>query len=281
MAEPGSLEGMATKSGNESPTNKLVSSDTMKFLNSQVNQAKLLAKSLMGQINESNDDPDVVLAFKKLDTYKEQINALFKTAQAWTQNMNKTWHSQSNFMEQLNISHSVIKQFNVQKNNSNNDNNNNNDNSGVSLDNSNKFIGVVKGISKSLKIEKNEAQQRYKRAQSLLVIPLNKILKGEIQHAIEMRKKYIKCKRMYDDNCTSIMNIKQKIKDIENPTQNEQKVTSVFDKFRVGVQKMVQTKKTKNELENELTLVRLELPRNRNGFEQAKTQLLVCLYIII
>lgn len=50
-------------------------------------------------------------ASQKLDTYREQISLLVKTAAAWTKTMAQTWSNQQQFTQQLNECHLVMKTF--------------------------------------------------------------------------------------------------------------------------------------------------------------------------
>ena len=84
----------------------------LKWAKGGITDAKLYIYAKTGQINESDDSPEVAEAFQKLDTYREQIDTLLKNAENWTKSMLQTWNYQTHFIDSLNECNTVIQTFN-------------------------------------------------------------------------------------------------------------------------------------------------------------------------
>ena len=110
----------------------------------------------------------------------------------------------------------------------------------ISLTNNSQFAQIVKGISDELYLDQQESERRYGHASKLLVVPLRNILDHEIMHAVDMKRKYIQYKRQYDNCCTTITSIKDKIEEIDNTEKKDKdqqaKSSSVgtFGKLKMG-----------------------------------------------
>eukprot|EP00486_Rosalina_sp_Unknown_P015522 CAMPEP_0201593464 /NCGR_PEP_ID=MMETSP0190_2-20130828/191057_1 /ASSEMBLY_ACC=CAM_ASM_000263 /TAXON_ID=37353 /ORGANISM="Rosalina sp." /LENGTH=486 /DNA_ID=CAMNT_0048052657 /DNA_START=5 /DNA_END=1466 /DNA_ORIENTATION=- len=287
----------------------------LKWAKGGINDAKLYIYAKTGQINESDDRPEVAEAFQKLDTYREQIDTLLQNAENWTKSMLQTWNYQTHFIDSLNECNSVIQTFNKKtddnKAEENNDNNaddaqnpndalpDNDDNEQeekskssdhssptISLTNNTQFAQIVKGISDELYLDQQESERRYGHASKLLVIPLRNILDHEIMHAMDMKRKYIQYKRQFDNCCTTITNLKDKIEDIDNPEKKEKEQqeknsgVGTFGKLKMGFGKLITSTPTRDELSDKLKDARSQLPQYVKVFEESRKQLLESINII-
>eukprot|EP01083_Nonionella_stella_P027158 74734_1 len=239
--------------------------------------AKLYIYAKTGQIQESLDSPDVAEALQKLDTYKEQIDNLLKNAELWTTSMLQTWNHQKALIDSLNEANNVIHTFKPKQEHT------------PTLaplattDDSLEFADIVQGISKELHLDQQESEQRYGQASALLVVPLRNILNHEIQHAVDIKRKYISHKRQYDNCCTTIAHVKQKIEEIDNPQSVEQESddhVTTFGKLKIGFGKLMASAQTKQALQVQLEESRQELPQYIKQFEVTKQQLMEAITIV-
>lgn len=265
--------------GNENKENEqhrfVRTNQALKWAKGGLSDAKLYLYAKTGQIVESEDSTEVTEAFQKLDTYKEQIDSLLVNAENWTKSMLQTWNYQTNLIDALKECNSVIQTFH----NRNKSHLEQKDNDEFT---ENQFAQIVKGISNELFIDQQESEKRYGHASKLLVVPLRNILNHEIQHAVDLKRKYIHHKRQFDNNCTIITNLKNKIQDIENPKKEETEKPNVgtFGKLKLGFGKLIQSNPTKQELENKLNDARSELPAYIKQFDVVKKQLLESINIV-
>eukprot|EP01084_Bolivina_argentea_P163980 285180_1 len=260
----------------------------LKWAKGAAADAKLYIYAKTGQIEESEDSTDVTEAFQKLDTFQSQIDILLRNAETWTTSMLETWNYQTNLIDALNECNTVINTFHSRNNSPKNENENkneNNINNNIFDKDKNEFAELVKGISSELYLDQQESKRRYGHASKLLVVPLRNILNHEIAHACDIKRKYIVHKRLFDNCCTTITHLRNKIEDIENPKSienNPQKSQSIgtFGKLKIGFNKLITSNPTKEDLLNKLSMARSELPQYIKIFDTAKQQLLEAINIV-
>jgi len=310
---------------------------TMNLIKDQMHDVKLMAKSMVGQIEESEDDPKISNAIQKLDTYKEQISLMVKAAECWAKAIHETWDAQQKFLHQINkyqLTIKTLKPANVVNNDKHNPNANINEgvdsnaNINVNINNNNEqkidsntgktsvenipgvapivtvvpkiqsatsstqvpntnedcqaFINVMNSISFELYTEQKDYEKYKTNAEKLLIIPLQNILKHEIKHAIDIRQKYLKFKRQYDDYRTVIAKTEEAIDAIDHPVVQEESKNSTTEKIKniLFGRVLFNAEYNKQELEVKLSAVRIKLPLCIKQFEEAKQQLLESIQII-
>jgi len=240
-------------------------------------EAKLFTKQITGQIVESNDDPNVLRAFQKLDGYKEQISSLLQAATLLNENMEKTYQLQNFMVQKLERPRPQTIPLKEQQQKELNEIKEDTSTAGVTVitaatattpasdmetkesqadssrrekdsspmdsnhvqnynaDNDSKekqekqpqqgqtsFDMLCAHIATHLRIEQQHLEKRVRKARTCLVTPLQNVLSREINHAIEMRAKYSREKRHYDDVCTTIDNLKKKLTAIHQMEQQQQ-----------------------------------------------------------
>lgn len=94
-------------------------------------------------------------------------------------------------------------------------------------------------------------------------------------HGIEIRKKYNRAKRQYDECCTNIQQTRDRIDEFINPPSKQDIASqSTTMKFKSAFSRMFRSE-TREDLESRLEMYKQQLPQLVKNFEQAKTQLLV------
>jgi len=77
------------------------------------------------------------------------------------------------------------------------------------------FATLCRRISSHLRKDQEELEKKCRNSKMYIVTPLHNVLFREINHAIEMRAKYMREKRYYDDICTTIENLKKNLRTIK------------------------------------------------------------------
>ena len=226
-----------------------------KWAKDGVNKSKLFIYAKAGRIEESEHCAQVKQALLTLDTFQTTIDPLLANAEKWSQSMLQCMTNQKNLIYALNQSAASM---NIQQKQG-------------------RFAQIIKGISSELTINEKECKLRHNQTLKLLVAPLQNILNHEIKHALSLKKKYIQNKRQFDDICTSISNLKQRIEETNELKQGDNGSAngSAFGKLKVGFGKLMPSSiGSKEDLEGKLQEMRGALTQHIKVFDMAKEQLL-------